>query len=120
MIKGGYRGKILRVDLTKGAISTENLPDESVLRKYVGNFGLGMWYLMRELPEGTEPLDPENPLIFLNGPLVGTGVPSQQLHHHHVERGYRLHGRKVPHPRLVRSFPGHGRVRWHHRYGCIG
>ncbi len=76
MIKGGYRGKILRVDLTKGAISTENLPDESVLRKYVGNFGLGMWYLMRELPEGTEPLDPENPLIFLNGPLVGTRVPS--------------------------------------------
>jgi aldehyde:ferredoxin oxidoreductase len=76
MIKGGYRGKILRVDMTKGAISTENLPDESVLRKYVGNFGLGMWYLMRELPEGTEPLDPENPLIFLNGPLVGTRVPS--------------------------------------------
>ena len=75
MIKGGYRGKILRVDLTTGSITVEGLPDESILRKYVGNFGLGLWYLMKELPEGVGPLEPENPLIFLNGPLVGTRVP---------------------------------------------
>ncbi len=42
MIKGGYQGKILRVDLTKGKITTEPLPDESILKKYVGNFGLGL------------------------------------------------------------------------------
>ena len=52
MTKGGYIGKILRVDLTKGKITTEPLPDESVLRKHIGNFGLGLWYLMRELPDG--------------------------------------------------------------------
>lgn len=75
MIKGGYRGKIIRVDLTKGSITTESLPDESILRKYVGNFGLGLWYLFKELPAGVAPLEPENPLIFLNGPLVGTRVP---------------------------------------------
>lgn len=75
MIKGGYRGKILRVDLTKGSITVESLPEESILRKYVGNFGLGLWYLMKELPDGVGPLEPENPLIFLNGPLVGTRVP---------------------------------------------
>ncbi|HZK40170.1 MAG TPA: aldehyde ferredoxin oxidoreductase C-terminal domain-containing protein [Atribacterota bacterium] len=75
MIKGGYRGKILRVDLTKGSITVEDLPEESILRKYVGNFGLGLWYLMKELPDGVGPLEPENPLIFLNGPLVGTRVP---------------------------------------------
>ena len=75
MIKGGYRGKIIRVDLTTGSITTERLPDENILRKYVGNFGLGLWYLMRELPVGIGPLEPENPLIFLNGPLVGTRVP---------------------------------------------
>ena len=74
MIKGGYRGKILRVDLTKGSITVEGLPDETILRKYVGNFGLGLWYLMKELPDGIGPLEPENPLIFLNGPLVGTRV----------------------------------------------
>ncbi len=75
MIKGGYRGKILRVDLTKGKITTEPAADESILRKYIGNFGLGLWYLMKELPDGIGPLEPENPLIFLNGPLVGTRVP---------------------------------------------
>ena len=76
MIKGGYCGKILRVDLTKGKITTEGLPDETILRKYVGNFGLGLWYLINELPTGVAPLEPENPLIFLNGPLVGTKIPS--------------------------------------------
>ncbi len=76
MIKGGYQGKILRVDLTKGKITTEPLPDESILKKYVGNFGLGLWYLIRELPTGVTPLEPENPLIFMNGPVVGTRIPA--------------------------------------------
>ncbi len=76
MIRGGYRGKILRVNLTNGSITVEGLPKEEILRKYVGNFGLGLWYLMKELPDGIGALDPENPLIFLNGPLVGTRVPS--------------------------------------------
>ena len=75
MIKGGYRGKILRVDLTTGSITVEGLPCENILRKHVGNFGLGLWYLMKELPDGIDALEPENPLIFLNGPLVGTKVP---------------------------------------------
>lgn len=75
MIKGGYRGKILRVNLTTGSITVEGLPGESILRKHVGNFGLGLWYLMKELPDGVDALEPENPLIFLNGPLVGTKVP---------------------------------------------
>lgn len=75
MIRGGYRGKILRVDLTTKNITVEGLPDEKILRKYVGNFGLGLWYLMNELPMGVTALEPENPLIFLNGPLVGTRVP---------------------------------------------
>lgn len=75
MVKGGYQGKILRINLTTGSIKTEALPGEEVLRKFVGNFGLGLWYLMRECPVGTNPLDPENPMIFLNAPLVGTIVP---------------------------------------------
>ena len=76
MIKGGYRGKILRVNLTTAAITVEGLPDERIVRKYIGNFGLGLWYLMKELPDGVRATEPENPLIFLNGPLVGTRVPS--------------------------------------------
>src|SRR4030043_433666 len=76
MIKGGYTGKILRVDLTKGNITVEGLPEEKILRKYIGCFGLGLWYLMKELPTGVGPLEPENPMIFMNGPFVGTRFPS--------------------------------------------
>ena len=76
MIEGGYREKILRVDLTTRNIKVEGLPEESILRKYVGCFGLGLWYLMHELPDGVAPLDRENPLIFMDGPLVGTRVPA--------------------------------------------
>jgi aldehyde:ferredoxin oxidoreductase len=76
MIQGGYCNRVLRVNLTEGTWSTEPLPEEGVLRKYVGGFGLGLWYLMRELPPGAGPLDPENPLIFMNGPLTGTRVPA--------------------------------------------
>jgi len=72
MIKGGYTGKILRVDLTTERIVEEGLPSEDILRKYVGCFGLGLWYLIRELPTGVSPLEPENPLIFMNGPFVST------------------------------------------------
>ena len=75
MVKGGYMGKILRVDLTKGSTTIEDLPEESILRKYIGCFGLGLWYLMKELPAGVTPLEPENPLIFMNGPFTGTRIP---------------------------------------------
>jgi len=75
MVRGGYIGKILRVDLTTGYIGTEELPDENILRKYVGCAGLGLWYLFNELPTGVGALEPENPLIFMNGPLVGVRVP---------------------------------------------
>ena len=76
MAQGGYRERIIRVDLTKGSIKFETLPDDAVLKKYIGNFGLGLWYLIKMLPLETKPLDPENPMIFMNGPLVGSRVPS--------------------------------------------
>jgi len=73
---GGYVGKILRVDLTKEAITEEGLPSESTLRKYLGGLGLGLKILDEEQPVDVKPLDPENRMIFLTGPLTGTAVPS--------------------------------------------
>jgi len=70
---GGYIGKILRVDLTRSTIVEEELPGEDALRKYVGCFGLGLKLFYSEFCPGFSPLDPENPLIFMTGPL--TGVP---------------------------------------------
>jgi len=76
MIKGGYMGKILHVNLTSQKIVEEDLPGEDVLRQYVGCFGLGLKMLYDRLSPGTAPLDPENPLIFMTGPLTGTSVPA--------------------------------------------
>jgi len=74
-MQGGYIGKILRVDLTSGAISREDLPAEDILRKYIGGVGLGVKILNEELAEGTEPLSPNNRLIFMTGPMTGTKYP---------------------------------------------
>lgn len=69
----GYIGKILRVDLSAGKISTEDL-DEATLIKWVGGVGLGAKYLYDEVPPGVEWSDAENRLIWTTGPLAGSGV----------------------------------------------
>jgi len=75
MIKGGYMGKILRVDLSKQKLEDEPLPSEDILRKYVGGTGLALKYLYDEVSPSMDPLDSESRLIFMNGPLTGTMWP---------------------------------------------
>jgi aldehyde:ferredoxin oxidoreductase len=70
-----YAGKILRVDLTTGKISTESL-SEKLAKKYIGGIGLGIKLLMDNSKPGTDPFDPDNPLIYLTGPLSGTLGPT--------------------------------------------
>ena len=65
---GGYMGKTLRVDLTRGSIHEEPI-EESILRKYIGGAGLGAYYLYKEVPPEVGWSDPENRLIFSIGPL---------------------------------------------------
>jgi aldehyde:ferredoxin oxidoreductase len=69
---GGYHGKVLRVNLTNGEISTEQI-DEAFCRKYLGGAGFIAHYLLYETEAGTDPLGPENKLIFATGPV--TGIP---------------------------------------------
>ncbi len=68
-------GKILRVDLSSGSISDEDLPPK-LAEKYIGGAGLGTYYLMSETQKGVDPLGPDNPLVFMTGPLTGTVSPS--------------------------------------------
>lgn len=68
----GYNGKILRVDLSGGAVSIEE-PDEDFYRRYIGGEGFVSYFLLRELGGGEDALGPENKLIFATGAL--TGVP---------------------------------------------
>lgn len=73
-ILAGYAGQVLRIDLTGKQVRKEPL-DPSLCRNYLGGRGLNVARLMEELPQGTDGLDPENPLIFGVGPLNGTFFP---------------------------------------------
>ena len=70
----GYAGRLLRVDLSSGKTWVESL-DEARARRYLGGRGLGARILMDEVPEGCDPLGPENRLVFAMGPLAGTFAP---------------------------------------------
>ena len=73
ILPGGYAGKVLRVDLTRGQFAEERW-DEATLRKYLGGTGIGIKLLYEEVPPGIEWSDPENRIIFASGPLSGTKV----------------------------------------------
>ena len=67
----GWVGKILRVDLTSGKVSTEPL-NTSLARKFIGARGLAEKILRDEIAPDIDPLSAENKLIFATGPLTGT------------------------------------------------
>lgn len=71
----GYMDCILRVDLSRGKINKEPLP-EAALRPLLGGKGLGAYWLINEQPAGVDPLSPENRLILNVGPLTGTTAPT--------------------------------------------
>ncbi|MEJ2096132.1 MAG: aldehyde ferredoxin oxidoreductase family protein [Deltaproteobacteria bacterium] len=74
MYKGGYTGKILRIDLTKQEATTEDLAVDTA-RNFIGGAGFGIKYLFDEVPAGADALGPKNKLIFAPGPLSGSSVP---------------------------------------------
>ena len=67
---GGYMGKLLFVDLSKGEIK-EEAPDERLYRDFMGGYGLGARILYSRQPGGVDPLGPESILGFTTGPLTG-------------------------------------------------
>ena len=72
----GYHGVILDIDLTTGKIERKPVPVEDTA-KFVGGRGLGMKILWDRLKTpGTDALSPENPLMFMPGPLSGFPVPA--------------------------------------------
>ena len=70
-----YAGKILRVDLTSGKISTEPLTEE-IAKQYIGGIGLGIRLLADNSKPGVDAFSPDNPLIYATGPLSGTMGPT--------------------------------------------
>jgi aldehyde:ferredoxin oxidoreductase len=72
----GFFNTILRIDLTEQTFTYDSLSDE-VLRQTLGGKGLGIHFMLRENPEGVDPLSPENRFIIAVGPITGTKVWSQ-------------------------------------------
>ncbi|MEE9399031.1 MAG: aldehyde ferredoxin oxidoreductase family protein, partial [Dehalococcoidales bacterium] len=75
----GYNGKILRVNLSNGDISIDEL-DELFCRRYVGGAGFIAYYLLKEIEARIDPLSPENKLIFAPGPVTGIPISGSGRH----------------------------------------
>jgi aldehyde:ferredoxin oxidoreductase len=69
----GWTGRCLRVNLTEGKHTIEKI-EPDLVKRFLGGRGLGVKTFMDEVDPQTDPLAPENKLIFISGPLVGTGA----------------------------------------------
>ena len=69
----GWAGQILRVDLSRGSVSTEPLRLDWA-EEYIGGRGLAARYLYEEMDPSVDALGPDNKLIMATGPLTGTNA----------------------------------------------
>jgi len=66
---------ILKINLTTGK-TAHFTPPADWIRDYLGGASLGARLLYEHLTPALDPLSPDAPLLFLTGPLTGTGGPS--------------------------------------------
>ena len=74
MLRGGYTGKVLRINLTDQSSKAEVLPLE-IAKDFIGGAGFGIKYLYDEVKADADPLGPDNKVIFAPGPFSGTTIP---------------------------------------------
>lgn len=79
MERYGYWNKILHVNLSDGTTTIEE-PGDKFFRNYGGGRGLIGHYLLKYVPEGADPLGPNNVLVFAPGVLTGSPVPGAGRH----------------------------------------
>ena len=66
-----WAGKILRVNLTAGTVTSEPLRMDWA-KLYLGSRGLATKYLVEEIDAKVDPLSIDNKIIWATGPLTGT------------------------------------------------
>jgi aldehyde:ferredoxin oxidoreductase len=71
----GYTGNILHVDLTSRKHWIEN-PGEIFYRTYWGGRAIALYYMLKEMKPGIDPLSPDNLLIFATSVVVGIPAPA--------------------------------------------
>ena len=72
-MSASFHNKILRVDLTKGTTTVDE-PGLPYLRRYMGGWNFVGDTLLKEVPQGADPLGPENVLVFAPGVLCGLAI----------------------------------------------
>ena len=70
-------GEILHVDLSTSAIT--RIKTEPYAKKYLGGRGIGAALYWENVKPQIKSFDPENHLIFMTGPIVGTGAQGSTL-----------------------------------------
>ncbi|HSQ83580.1 MAG TPA: aldehyde ferredoxin oxidoreductase N-terminal domain-containing protein, partial [Desulfobacterales bacterium] len=68
----GWCGKILNVDLSNSRVTERNTMDYA--ERFLGGRGIATRIYWEEVGPNVGAFDPENRLIFMTGPLGGTGV----------------------------------------------
>ena len=76
---GGTHRKILHINLASGGTHIEQPPDD-FYRLLVGGRAVVAYLLLRDLPPNTDPLSPDNLLIFAPGIMQGTNLPGSGRH----------------------------------------
>jgi aldehyde:ferredoxin oxidoreductase len=71
----GWNGVFLQVNLNKNKAVAESY-DARLALNFLGGRGFAAKILWDKLKPGTDPLSPENMLIFAAGPLTGLGLPN--------------------------------------------
>ena len=74
---GGYMGKILFADLSKGDLKDEEL-NEKFCREFIGGYGMGARIIYSRQKAGVDPLGPENILDIMTGPFTGSPLSREQ------------------------------------------
>ena len=69
-VRGGFQGRLLRLDLSRREWKEEKL-DFASARQFLGSKGYAAQLLFRELAPGTDPLSPGNKVVIMTGPLTG-------------------------------------------------
>ena len=70
----GTSNRIIEVNLSDQTTRIIGITEED-RRLYLGGKGLGLKLFHERVPAGTDPLGPENLLVFMMGVMMGTGAP---------------------------------------------
>lgn len=75
----GFHNRLAWINLSSRTVEVRPL-DEDKVGAFAGGSGLGAALLAGLTGPLTDPLAPDNPLIFLTGPFTATGVPASSRH----------------------------------------